>query len=226
MTDAMPQRCHDCLARDHALCAALHDSELAAIGQIGRRKTVPKGGIVSWAGDDNPLCANVVSGALKLQAATEDGREQTVGLLFSGDFFGQPFEETSMITAEALTDTDLCLYPRSAFERVLGEQPKLERALLQRTLKSLKDAQERQLVLGRKSAKAKLAWFLLSLPRDTANRIELPISRREIADYLGLTIETVSRQFTDLRKSGAIIGDRGDRQVQIADLEALQFASE
>ncbi|WP_265570999.1 Crp/Fnr family transcriptional regulator [Sphingomicrobium nitratireducens] len=226
MEESLPQRCLDCLVRDKALCGSLGDKQLLDLSLLGRRKVVPKGSVVTWEGDDNPICANIVTGALKLQASTADGREQTVGLLFSGDFIGEPFEEESAVTAEALADTDLCIFPRSGFERVLDDQPQLERALLERTLKSLREARERQLVLGRKSARARLAWFLLSLPRGCDGTIDLPIARQEIADYLGLTIETVSRQFTDLRSSGVIDAERGGRRLRVVDVTALQDAAE
>ena len=226
MNEALPQRCVDCLVRNKALCGSLGDENLLELSHLGRHKMVPKGSVVAWEGDENPICANIVTGALKLQSATADGREQTVGLLFSGDFIGEPFEEECTVTAEALADTDLCIFPRSGFERVLDDQPRLERALLERTLKSLREARERQLVLGRKSARARLAWFLLSLPRGCDGTIDLPIARQEISDYLGLTIETVSRQFTDLRSSGMIEAARGGRLVRIVDTIALQDVAE
>ena len=212
--------------RNKALCGSLGDENLLELSHLGRHKMVPKGSVVAWEGDENPICANIVTGALKLQSATADGREQTVGLLFSGDFIGEPFEEECTVTAEALADTDLCIFPRSGFERVLDDQPRLERALLERTLKSLREARERQLVLGRKSARARLAWFLLSLPRGCDGTIDVPIARQEISDYLGLTIETVSRQFTDLRSSGMIEAARGGRLVRIVDTIALQDVAE
>ena len=226
MNEALPQRCVDCLVRNKALCGSLGDEDLLELSHLGRHKMVPKGSVVAWEGDENPICANIVTGALKLQSATADGREQTVGLLFSGDFIGEPFEEECNVTAEALADTDLCIFPRSGFERVLDDQPRLERALLERTLKSLREARERQLVLGRKSARARLAWFLLSLPRGCDGTIDVPIARQEISDYLGLTIETVSRQFTDLRSSGMIEAARGGRLVRIVDTIALQDVAE
>lgn len=227
MADEIPQRCIDCLVRDTSLCSALRDSELAALSEIGRRKVVPKGAVVSWEGDENPLCANLVSGALKLLKSTPDGREQAVGLLFQGDFVGQPFSDTGGLTAVALSDTDLCIYPRGQFERVLADRPKLERALLERTMRSLNEARDRQLTLARKGAKARVAGFLIGLMRNpTEDTVELPMSRGDIADYLGLTIETVSRQFTDLKTAGLIAADRGARTVTIRDRAALQSISE
>ncbi|QIK95760.1 Crp/Fnr family transcriptional regulator [Sphingomonas sp. HDW15A] len=227
MSNSVTQRCRDCLVRDVSLCASLCDDELASLGEIGRRKVVPKGEVVAWEGDENPLCANVVSGALKLLKTTPDGREQSVGLLFAGDFVGQPFSESGGLTAVALADTDLCLYPRGQFERVLGDQPKLERALLERTMRSLNESRDRQLTLARKGARARVAGFLLDLARNSrVGEIELPMSRGDIADYLGLTIETVSRQFTELRTAALISADRGSRSVRILDPGALQSVAE
>lgn len=227
MADILPQRCKDCLVRDHALCASLCDSELTSLSEIGRRKVVPKGAVVAWEGDENPLCANIVSGAIKLLKTTADGREQAVGLLFQGDFVGQPFSDSGGLTAVAIADTDLCLYPRSQFERVLGDQPKLERALLERTMRSLNEARDRQLTLARQGARARIAGFLLDLSKNgRPGEIELPMSRGDIADYLGLTIETVSRQFTEFKSAGIIAADRGSRSVTILDPAALQSIAE
>ncbi len=111
MTDDHSHRCKNCVVRDTSLCASLCDSELAALSEIARSKIVSKGSVVTWAGDDNAMCANLVSGAIKLLQSTSDGREQTVGLLFAGDFVGQPFANSNPITAVALTDIELCVYP-------------------------------------------------------------------------------------------------------------------
>lgn len=227
MPEETPGRCHRCHIREMALCASLCDSELVSLRAIGRRKIVPKGAVVSWEGDDNGMCANIISGALKLLKTTADGREQAVGLLFEGDFVGQPFSNTSELTAVALSDTDICQYPRGQFERVLTEQPKLERALLERTMRSLNEARDRQLTLARKGARARIAGFLVNLSRDGAlTDIELPMSRGDIADYLGLTIETVSRQFTDLRAKGLIDAEKGGRRVKLINLAGLQSLSD
>jgi len=227
MADDLPKRCHDCLVRDTSLCASLCDSELAELGKLGRKVVVREGTVVTSEGDDNLLCANIVSGAIKLLKTTPDGREQAVGLLAEGDFVGQPFADSGALTAIAIRDTELCIYPRSSFERAMADRPKLERALLERTMRSLNEARERQLTLARKSAKARVAGFLLGLMRDgNMGSIEVPLSRGDIGDYLGLTIETVSRQFTELKAAGIIAADRGGRTVAIHDRAALQSLAE
>lgn len=219
-------RCAQCAVRDQALCAALGDDELELLSGIGRLRTVPRGTVIAWAGDENGLCANVVSGALKVTASTADGREQAVGLMFEGDFVGQPFASSSDLNTVALVETELCVYPRSAFERLLGEQPRLERALLERTLASLNQARERQLTLARKSARERVAGFLLDLAERSGASFDVPISRGELAEYLGLTIETVSRQFSHLRSAGMIEVEKGGRLVRVRDLAALEAAAE
>lgn len=215
--------------RQTALCAIMHDDEIDALSAIGRRKIFPGGQVVTWSGDANTVCANVVSGALKVTASTEDGREQIVGLLYQGDFAGQPFVEEAPLTITALTDTDLCLFPRTAFERTLGDHPRLERLLLQRTMRSLDEARQRMLSLGRKNAQERIAGFLLDVVERTIPkgapaplRIELPIGRGEMADFLGLTIETVSRQLTKLRVDGLIAFEKGDRSCTIVNQPGLQ----
>ena len=209
--NAIPQRCQECLVRDKSLCASMCDMELAELSDIGRRRIVPDGHVVTWAGDPSTTCANVVSGALKVTASTPDGREQIVGLMFPGDFVGQLFAKEASLTVTALTETDLCVFPRTAFERTLDAHPRMERMLLERTMSALDEARDRMLSLGRKTAQERLAGFLLELAdragvRDDAGAIHvmIPISRGEMADYLALTIETVSRQLTRLKTAGII----------------------
>ncbi len=121
--------------------------------------------MLSWAGDANLACANLVSGILKVTSSTADGREQIVGLLFSGDFIGQLFLHEATLTVTALTESDLCLYPRERFEEVLRGSHALEHALLRRTMTSLNDARERMLTLGKRGAPERIAGFLLDLAR-------------------------------------------------------------
>ena len=229
----LPDRCARCTVRDEALCASLHDDELSALSDIARRRVVQKGQVVAWAGDPSTICANLVSGVLKLATSTADGREQIVGLLFAGDFIGNPFANDVSLTATALSDADLCVYPRADFESVLEGHPKLERMLLRRTMESLDEARSRMLTLGRKSAAEKVAGFLLDMgsrsseerAQSDAYSFDIPISRGQMADVLGLTIETVSRQMTALKVAG-IIGLPGGRSVSVLDPAALEARSE
>lgn len=228
--------CADCAVRDQALCGSLTNAELGALNALGRRQLLPRGHTMMWAGDESVVCGNLLSGVLKLVASTADGREQIVGLLYPADFVGQPYAERADFTITALTDAELCVFPRSPFERVLEDHRRMERLLLQRTLTALSDARGRMLALARKSAGEKVAGFLLDMAvraastgcRATPNgpvTFDLPLTRGQIADVLGLTIETVSRQMTRLKNAG-VISLPGGRAVTISDQVALEGLAE
>jgi len=233
---ANPDICTDCAVRDQALCSSLSDSELSALNTLGRRRTIARGQTLIWAGDESIICANLLSGVLKLVAATPDGREQIVGLLYPADFVGQPYAGQADFTITALTESELCIFPRAAFERVLEDHARMERLLLQRTLAALGVARTRMLSLARQSAQEKIAGFLLDMALratttgcratpDGPMTFDLPLTRGQIADVLGLTIETVSRQMTRLRIAG-VIALPGGRAITISDPDALQGRAE
>ncbi len=224
---SIPESCVDCAVRDLSLCASLADQELEALNAIARHKVISRGQVFAWEGDASSLCANIVSGVLKVTSATADGREQIVGLLYAGDFVGQPFRAKTTLTVTALSDADLCIYPRRGFETVLDDHSKLERMLLQRTMAALDDARARMLSLGRKSAEERVAGFLLEMAErcttgDVQDSFDLPLTRGQMADVLGLTIETVSRQLTNLKGAGliALLAGRGVTIVNRVGLEA------
>jgi CRP/FNR family transcriptional regulator len=229
MPEPRATRCQSCSVRDTALCASMNDQELTSLSTLGRRRVVPAGQVVSWAGDASSFCANVVSGALKVTATLADGREQIVGLMFPGDFVGQLFADETSLTVTAIVETDLCSYGRTAFENLLNERPRMERMLLKRTMASLNEARARMLSLGRKNAQERVAGFILDLAERSGTRgadgllhVSIPVSRGEMADYLGLTIETVSRQLTRLRTADIIAFANGDRDCCILDAEQLE----
>ncbi|MFD1789167.1 Crp/Fnr family transcriptional regulator [Sphingomonas floccifaciens] len=224
--------CLDCAVRDAALCGSLDDGELRALNSIGERRRYPRGSTIIWAGDESVICANLLSGMLKLATSTPDGREQIVGLLYPADFVGQPYADEADNTVEALTDVELCVFPRRQFEHVLEDHARMERLLLQRTLTALQEARSRMLMLARKSASEKVADFLLEMAAKVGAggcrpalggplTFDLPLTRGQMADVLGLTIETVSRQLTRLKASG-IITLPGTRAVTISDRAALE----
>lgn len=231
MTHA-PTICGDCAVRQLSLCGSVTDAELIALNRIGRHQWLAPGEAFVWAGDENLLCGNIVSGLVKVSASTCNGREQIVGLLYPGDFVGRPFADEAEFTITALAPTELCLYPRRAFERLLEDYPRMERLLLQRMMTALDQARSLILTLARKSAEERIAGFLL----ETASRLathgqqgggtfDLPLSRGQIAEVLGLTIETVSRQMTRLKAAG-IIAVPGLRSVTIVARDELEALSE
>lgn len=232
----MNQVCADCAVRDSALCASLNDEELARLNRIGRRQRLAKGETLQFAGDDSLVFANVVDGVLKLSTSTADGREQIVGLLYPADFLGRLFAVRVDYDCTALTDADLCIFPRKGFESVLNDFQKLERSLLERTMAELDRTRQWMLLLGRKNAEEKVASFLLNIierlkPEGCVGRSNgaetyvLPLTRGQIADVLGLTIETVSRQMTRLKSAG-VIALPSTREVTILKPRQLEAMAE
>ncbi|MBP1859930.1 CRP/FNR family transcriptional regulator [Rhizobium herbae] len=156
--------------------------------------------------------ANILFGVVKLIKGLPDGREQIVGLQFAPDFLGRPFQTESAVSAQAATNVVLCSFPKRTLEALIKQSPQLEHSLLKQALRELDEARDWMLTLGRKNALERVASYLLLIANyiDPALRpqeviaFDLPMSRLEIADFLGLTIETVSRQLTKLRVDGVI----------------------
>lgn len=160
-------------------------------------------------GDDTDSVYEMIQGMVRLYKLLPDGRRQITGFLSAGQFLGLAPEGVCVFTAEAITEVTVCRYKRAAFERLIDEVPGFARRLLAVTSHELHAAQDQMLLLGRKSATEKVASFLLLIADrhgddgDGAG-IEVPMTRGDIADYLGLTIETVSRTLTKLKHEGLI----------------------
>lgn len=228
--------CADCAVRDTALCAALTNDELDRLNRVGRRQKLSKGQTLQFAGDQSLVFANVVEGVLKLSTSTSDGREQIVGLLYPADFLGRLFAVQVAYDCTAVTDVDLCVFPRRGFEAALNDFQKLERTLLERTMAELDRTREWMLLLGRKTAEEKVASILLNFVErlqpagchrhaDGPQTYTLPLTRGQIADVLGLTIETVSRQMTRLKAAG-IVALPSTREVTILRPRQLEAMAE
>lgn len=219
----MTRGCEDCAVRDRAVCAPLDDAELAALSRLGRRRRLRRGESVVFEGDDNAVCANVLSGVLRVNATTAAGREQTVALLYPADFLGRPYARSSAHSVTALSEVELCVFPRTLFERAIGDCSPLENQLLRRTLDDLDRTRHWMMLLGRKSAGAKVASLLVDMSGRLApggGAFDLPLTRGEMADVLGLNIETVSRQLTRLARDG-MIALRGRRGIELLDSDEL-----
>lgn len=174
--------------------------------------------------------ANILKGVVKLTKVMADGRQQIVGLRFAPDFVGHPFASESPVVAEAAMDSEICAMPKAMFDRMVASTPSLERHLHSKAQLELDEAREWMLMLGRKTAREKVASFLYRIAArcddvgSSPLRFELPLTRRETGDFLGLTIETVSRQMTKLRQENLIEVD-GNRHVVILDMQRLQNAA-
>jgi len=223
--------CARCGVRTVAACAALEDWELERLEAITTSTTFEDGQTVFEQGDDPRYIFNLTEGAIRLLKLLPNGRRQVVGFVFPGDMLGLSSHGAYTCSAEAIGKVGVCRFPRAKLLSLLDEFPNLKTRLLDIAADELSEAQEQMLLLGRKSPAEKLASFLWRLHRDgsrcggSENRIDLAMSRTDIADYLGLTIETVSRTFTRLRNDGVIRLD-GAAHVVIEDEDALEELAE
>ena len=229
-----PMVCRSCEARHRGICGALSPEQLLQLSQHTSRKVVDDSTELHGADESVEYYANIMSGVVKLSKMMPDGRQQIVGLQFAPDFVGRPFSSQTSVAAEAATMVRVCSFPRAALEKIVSETPKLEHRLHEQALKELDEARDWMLTLGRKSAVEKVASFLLLIVthidpehEDDSKpfEIELPMKRADIADFLGLTIETVSRQLTNLRKRG-VIDIRDRRTVIVPSVKRLLAATQ
>jgi len=225
-----PELCADCSIRHSGLCGALTSSEINDLNAIATRRQLEAGQSHVFEGDTVKSFANVTSGVAKLVRGAEDGRSQIVGLLFPSDFIGGELSAGAQEphSVEAVSDLELCVFPRPKFEDLLHAYPALEFKLLNRTISELQIAREWMVLLGRKTAEERVASFLLHVAGKMKNvgcdgqtSFDLPLSRADIADYIGLTLETVSRQMSRLRKEKVIIVE-GVKHVTFVDEERLR----
>jgi CRP/FNR family transcriptional regulator, nitrogen fixation regulation protein len=168
----------------------------------------------------------VTSGAVRSYKLLSDGRRQIGAFHLAGDIFGLENGNEHRFTTEAIVDTTVRLVRRQSLEIVAESDAMVARNLLSMTTNNLQHAEDHMLLLGRKTSLERVAAFLLEMDgRLTASGVmALPMSRRDIADYLGLTLETVSRALSRLHELGAL-GFVGNTQRQIVLLDRHQLAS-
>lgn len=232
----LTSRCEQCAVRNGAVCGALEPDELETLNRMTRRRLIKAGETVMSDQEPAEFLANIVSGVIKLTKTLADGRQQIVGLQFAPDFLGRAFGRKNPYFAEAATEVELCCFPRGEFEKLLHSHPGLERRLFERTLDELDAAREWMVLLGRKTAEEKVASFMVMLARRSAvigcanqepadvARFVMPLTRADIADYLGLTIETVSRQITRLKVNN-VIRVLDSRSFLVPSMERLRDAA-
>ncbi|MEZ5956330.1 MAG: helix-turn-helix domain-containing protein [Hyphomonadaceae bacterium] len=159
-------------------------------------------------GQDEPAeyCFRVLSGAVRTMRFSADGRRQILGFHMAGDIFGLELGDVYALTAEAVGACEVVMVRRGGIDKAASEDANVARALLQLTSAQLAHMRDHALILGRKGAGERVAAFLLQLAGRlvTTRELDLPMSRADIADYLGLTIETVSRAFSEFERNAAI----------------------
>jgi CRP/FNR family transcriptional regulator, anaerobic regulatory protein len=197
--------CLNCEARQVSVCNAIPDSDLARLAGMAVVTTVPAGHSFIDEGEPADSFFNITAGSAKLFKLLRDGRRQITGFVGTGHFLGLAVSDTYAFSAEAIEPVRYCRFSRAKLRTLLDDFPLLEKRLLEVASTELVAAQDQMLLLGRKTARERLASFLLmqsrqGLPCGHARRqFALPMTRSDIADYLGLTIETVSRTLTRLR---------------------------
>lgn len=193
-----------------AFCSGLSAAQFRRFMHVLGHLTMEPGTTIFREGDVATHLYSITTGAVKLYKLLSDGRRQITAFLFPGDFFGLSVDGSYAYTAEAMLPVLLCRFPRRKLDSLFDEVPVLEKKLLGATTQELAAAHEQMLLLGRKTAREKVASFLIMLGQRLANKghatplIALPMSRSDIADFLGLTIETVSRTLTGFRREGLI----------------------
>lgn len=224
------EKCGACPIRHRAICARCDDDELSQLETIKSYKSYEAGQPIIWRGDELASFSSVVVGIASLSRSMEDGRTQVVGLLLPSDFIGQPGREYVDFDVTAVTDVTLCQFQRKPFEALVEDVPHISQRMMEMALDELNAAREWMVLLGRKTAREKIATFLemivrrSTVPEHQVKQYTLPLTREEIANFLGLTLETISRQLSNMKKEG-IIEFEGRRNFIIKDLAALHLAS-
>jgi len=190
---------------------------------LGVTRSFAKDEQVYSEGDPIAHCYKVESGAVRVCKLLSDGRRQIIGFYLPGEFFGIEMGNEHGFDAEAVADTTVIVYKRRASE-ALATGGELADRIMEAMMATLERAQSHMLLLGRKSALEKIAEFLLDMAERTGDEepIELPMCRADIADYLGLTIETVSRSLTQLERKSIISVPKGRRSITLQDRAALR----
>jgi CRP/FNR family transcriptional regulator len=202
--------CAHCDVRQRSVCGAILEEDLAQLAAVAEIRDYDRGKVFIEEGERAQYFYNVTRGTAKLFKLLPDGRQQVTGFAAIGHFLGLAVVDTYAFSAEAIEPVRVCRFTRNKLHALIVEFPALEERLLATACSELVAAQEQMLLLGRKTALERVASFLLSwgaasgMCDEHCNRLKLPMTRSEIADHLGLTIETVSRTLSRMRAQGRI----------------------
>ena len=232
----VPMLCRSCEARHMGICGALNPDQLLTLSKNTTKHVISAEQQIAVEGDRPTAYSNILSGVIKVSKLLPDGRQQIVALQFAPDLVGRPYEYENKASIEAATDVKLCSFPRKVLDELVSKSPDLERRLHKQSLRELDDARDWLLALGRKTATERVASFIYftaqhidpeALETKKVIQFQLPLKRSDIADFLGLTLETVSRQITKLRQAKVIdlIDSRTCQIVNLPKLRALAEAS-
>jgi CRP/FNR family transcriptional regulator len=220
------ESCLDCKVRLISICAALATDELREMEILAQHDLLEAKQTLFLQNDPADAVYNVTDGMVRLYKLLADGRRQIVGFALPGDFLGLAMTDRYGFCADAVDRVRVCRFAHEAFSRFVDEKPHLLRRLHAFATHELSLAHEQMLLLGRRTAEEKIAAFLIDFRRRWARlsrqsvTIPLPMSRQDIADFLGLTIETVSRTLTQLAREKAILIVPGG--VRLLNLERME----
>lgn len=221
-------KCEGCAIHHRAICRGADPTAIAELGRISHIQTFKRGDVIQAQGEPSELVGNVLSGVVKIVMASADGNQSIVGLLFASDFFGRVFLDVSRFSYEAATDVTLCCIPRLSFERFLLDHPTVEHELLVSKLDELDVMREWTYIVAAHTTMERVASFLYILLKRSKTRtcydrtddrliINVPVSRRDMAAYLGTTPETLSRNIQALAR---------DKVIRILDAKRFELLDE
>ena len=225
----MPAPCRDCNVRQVGMCAVLTLAELRTFAENARRSTHEPGDHLMLEDSELTSYANGTGGIVKLSRVMRDGRQQLVGLHFAPDLLGRLFGTENKVTVEAASPVDICRVPKHVLEALVSSSPELKQRLLDQSLQDLDEARDWMVTLGRKDAQQRVASLMMLIARRNGVEeidggrgaaFDLPLTRADMADLLALTVETVCRQISRLRKDG-VVGIRNHRHVTVPDMSRL-----
>jgi CRP/FNR family transcriptional regulator len=204
-------RCSACAVRSLSICGVLDQADLAEFERIARHVHLSPNEALFTAGQVANSVHNLTAGVARLYKLLPDGRRQIIGFALPGDFLGTAPSERYSFSADAIDSVTACRLTREAFAHFIEQRPHFLIRINEFAARELTLAQEQMLLLGRRTAEEKVASFLVGWRQrlvqigDERQTIVLPMSRQDIADYLGLTIETVSRTLTRFEREKMLI---------------------
>ena len=203
-------RCSLCKIRSYSFCRCLNDDQLEIFSKVSFEKKFTDKENIFLQNDPSTHLYNITEGNVKIYQLLDDGRIQIIGFLYPGDFFGTYKNNKYNYSAEAIGNLRVCVFDQRILDKYMDQNPILAKELLNQTSYELTLAQDRMTVMGRLNAIEKIAIFFINISNQRkrigwqSNPISLSMARQDIADYLGLTIETVSREISKLKTSNII----------------------
>lgn len=227
MSPSEPIVCRACPVADRAVCSALSNEDRGDLARMGHHRRYARGETIVAAGDATTVCATLTRGAAKMSTIDHDGTERIVALVHPAGLLGQPFTPAATLHVTALTESEACLFPRTQLEALTDARPPLARRMLAEVSRELAESRNLIDLISKRQAKGRVAALILAFSRAAktegctpATAFDLPLKRGEMAQLLGLSIETVSRTLTVLESEETISRD-GSHGILIRNRDAL-----